>query len=769
MGTSKKFLVSIILFDHHQIINGVNPFHFIYLTYSIKTAKIEAMDDLYELLFDKGRVGNVLGRIQKQGVPNPTSDPRTLLYGHALNFLGNFKQAQEIFSAVPRGGPREAERLWGLAQALLMQGDLKPVPPLLDDAFGKNPPPWLCARIFHTLANLHLNQGQPEKAYQAIDQGVAQAQRYSCFTEWWLLESFRGIVKINQGAMEEAILVLQRAAKHLLERDSPFHAVQALNNLGHTFAFLGDLSEARKCLTKAEHFVQETGAKSVSPFLPGLKADLLAREGRIDQAGTIYREGLDLLQELPNPILEAQLACNLANIYFEKGETPKALQIVRQTMDRLRAKGVRVNEDLFLCTEGKFLLLSGQEEEGMAILHRADELSLAMKRTITHSFISLYLALGYEQGNRRSQALQSLNASLEAAERCQILASFVERKDLLVPLLLKLGEALPDSGFLYKLTIQLGHPALLKRILRRSPEAKILFLDSLEAHQAKPFRPLLEKLTKDPQKEVRRRASRLLQGWQQHTGYRVTSLGTFGVWLDRKLFTDRDWFRPGAKRLFLFLLTHPGKWHATDVLLETLWNKPHPGKARHVLTTLFLYLRELFEPWHLPRKDYVFFQSQRGAYGFFPGERFRIDAEEFQEAVKEGEHAQLSRKLQEARKAYRRALDLYLGDYLEEFPYEDWLNPRRDHLREAYFRATLKYATLERDSGNLPEARRVLEEALFKDLSRAECVTPLIQVLSRMKLPQLARDWGQRHLRYMKEELDEAPASKILEALNRLP
>jgi len=229
--------------------------------------------------------------------------------------------------------------------------------------------------------------------------------------------------------------------------------------------------------------------------------------------------------------------------------------------------------------------------------------------------------------------------------------------------------------------------------------------------------------------------------------------------------TDKDWFRPGAKRLFLYLMTHPEKWHATDALLETLWSRAHPRKARHVLTTLFLYLRELFEPWHLPGKDYVFLQSKHGAYGFFPGERFRIDAEEFQEGLKEAEKARLARNFKEA----RQALDLYLGDYLEEFPYEDWLNPKRDYLREAYFRATRTYAILEQDSGNLPEARRVLEEALFKDLSRSECVLPLIQVLSMMKLTPLARDWGQRHLKYMKEELDEDPAPEVMEALNRLP
>ena len=105
---------------------------------------------------------------------------------------------------------------------------------------------------------------------------------------------------------------------------------------------------------------------------------------------------------------------------------------------------------------------------------------------------------------------------------------------------------------------------------------------------------------------------------------------------------------------------------------------------------------------------------------------------------------------------------------MEEFPYEDWLNPKRDHLRELYFRGVMRYAALERDSGNLHEARRGLEEALFKDLSRSGCAVLLMQVLVQMKLSQEAREWGQRHLKYVTEELKSEPAPEVLETFSKL-
>jgi hypothetical protein len=37
-----------------------------------------------------------------------------------------------------------------------------------------------------------------------------------------------------------------------------------------------------------------------------------------------------------------------------------------------------------------------------------------------------------------------------------------------------------------------------------------------------------------------------------------------------------------------------------------------------------------------------------------------------------------------------------------------------------------------------------------------------------MKLTQQAKDWGQRHITYMKKELKEKPAPEVVEALGRL-
>jgi len=726
-------------------------------------------ESLRQLLFEKGRVGKVLEAIRKAGIPDPATEPdRALIHAHAVYQYGELAQALRIYSAVPPHPDYDPERLWGMADTLVRMGDLEKAKRLLSEALTKNPPDWLAPRIYNSWVSIYAFEGNFEEGYRAIERGIAASEREPAMVMRWVLEGNRGVLHINQGLNEEAALYLQRAAKQLQARDAVSSAGHFLIILGAAYDSQGDQAEAERCFSRAEGLVRESGSKYQLILLLLAQGNLWERMGLLDKAERSYEEVGVLLRELPIPEFEINLGFFQARLAFKKGNVSLALRLVRKAQVQVREKGLPLFEDRALFHEGSFLLRAGAIREGMEILKSATTTAERRKRLDLLSAVCLYLALGCEELGQREEALKWLGKCFAALEHSRAFSDILDEREVLVPLLLRLGESLPLTDTLSNLIVQLRHPALVKRLLRHSLEGKIQFLQSFRVHDARYFRPQLAKLRNDPEKEVRRTSRLLLSGWQNHVGFRVYTLGSFRVFLEGKPLTDRDWGRHGLKRLFLYFATHPREWQATEVLIENLWSKTLSRNPRQVLRPRFSELRSLFEPWHQPDMDYVFFQSQRGAYGFFPGERFWMDYQEFERGIKKAEKDQLSRNFKEARKAYREALNLYLGDYLEEFPYEDWLRPKRDYLRELYFRGVMRYATLERDSGNLSEARRVLEEALFKDISRCECMALLIQVLGQMKLSQRAKDWGDRHLKYLRKELREKPAPEVVEALGRL-
>jgi tetratricopeptide (TPR) repeat protein len=728
------------------------------------------MDDLRQLLFEKGRVGKVLKTLKYSGRPDPASDPsRALLYGHALCLFGDYQQALKIYTAVPPDDGNEAERLWGLGNASLRLGNLKQVGPLLNEALSRNVPSWLGPQIFISLVTFHINLGQFEEAESAIEKGVETAQRGNFLIDQLILEGNRGVVKICQGDYEDAAFRFENVVKPLLIRDSVLAAAHFLINLSSVYQTLGASDKAENCLNKAEELIEESGSRGRLVFLRQVQGNFwIGQKSLLSKAEWAFKEALDLMRELPDAKLEIHISCNLAKIYFEKGDLSAALDLVESAFARAREKGLSVMYDLCLVHLGNFALRSGETEKGIALLLQAREASESIKKWNFYVFEALHLAEGYAELNNRDRALEWLKKCIAGAKQYHMASALYDEKDVLTALLLKIGQDLLPTEFLSRLIIQLRNPVLLKRLLQHKPEGKVNFLRALKVHDARYFRAQLTKLKDDPVKEVRQTSRLLLNGWQQHAGYRVYTLGSFRVFLEGKMFTHKDWILPGVERLFLFFITHPDEWHTTDSLLETLWRKPHPKKTLKVLNNLFSYLRSVFEPWHLHDMDYVFFQSRRGAYSFFPGERFWIDSQVFLDTTKSAEKGFFSKNLKETRKTYREALDLYQGDYLKEYPYEDWLNQSRDYLKEVYFRSVLRYATLERESGNLSESRRVLEDALFKDPSRSGCAALLIHVLVQMKLSQEAKDWGKRHVAYMKKELKEKPAPEVVEALSRL-
>jgi tetratricopeptide (TPR) repeat protein len=727
------------------------------------------MIDLRQLLYEKERIGKVLELIRKDGIPDPQANlERALLYAQALLQYGDLGQAMRIFSDIPPHPAYDAERLWGLAAVSLRMRNLEEAMRLLDEARNEDPEPWLLARIFNTILSCCNLKGDLGAALQAYEQGIAAAEREPSLGMRWVLEGRLGIIQGYQGRYEESLQTIRLAVKQLQSRDCVLSVGTNLVSLGYTYQELTDLAECERCFARAEHFIEESGSLYRRMFLRIAQGGLWVGTGRVEKAERAYEEIGEFLREHPSPDMEIRYRFDLARLALRKGDPNLALRIVRDLQTRIKGKGITLFEDPALFLEGRILIRTGAVQDGLKVLELADRLADERRKPAYSSLIGLHLALGHLESKQPEQALRCMKKALAALERTRAFQDLLEDKEDLVLVLLYLVDELPLSEALSTLIVHLRHPALVKRLLKRSPEGKRVFLDAIKVYEARHFRRQLAVLSTDPVKEVRRATRLLLQGWQNHAGFRIYTFGTFRIFLEGKLLTDQDWGRPGVKRLFLFLLAHKGEWKSTETLQESLWRKTAAQKSLKILRPLFSNLRALFEPWHLPGMAYAFFHSRRGAYGFFPGERFWMDDQEFESRIKQAESVQRARKFKEARKAYCEALGLYLGDYLEEFPYEDWLNSRRDYLRELYFRSVLRYAKLEQDSGNLPEARRVLEEALFKDLSRCDCITLLIQVLSRMKLTQQARDWGDRHLKYIMKELREKPTPEVVEALGKL-
>ncbi len=728
------------------------------------------MDDLRHLLFDRGRVKRTLELLEKNGWPDPTTDPeRTLIHGHALNLYGAYGRALRLFTSIPSSPRYDAERFWGQSSYYIRIGALHQAKRLLDRAFSCHPPIWLLPQLYNNLATYYNQLGRFDDSIKANQQGLEEAERSGNMIQHLMLTGNLSITGAIRGDPSQSLTVLERVVRQLLERDSVLASAHFLIVQADIYNLMGMASHARRCLQRAEKLLEESGSVGRMVLLKLEMGAQLSRQGSTSREMDCYHQALDLLRDIPDPLLENQVYTNISLVHFRKGDFSQALGLIDRLLADARSKNLAPQALASLSLKGRYLIGAGAAKEGIAVLEEARDLAERLDINQFLSVVSLHLCLGWLKLGRQSTALDCLRLALStSAQSGQVAALLSEPEDLETSLRTLAGQLTVDP-FLSRLIVSLRNHKLLRQLLRYDPpHGKLMFLRSLSVHDSGPLRATISSLSRDHDPKVRSTARALLASWERHTSYRVSVLGPMRVFIEDRLLPENSWVRAGVRRLFLFLLLNRGRWMTYEQVLETIWRHPDPEAARKVLANRLSELRRIIEPWHLPGRPFLLLQSRPGACGLFGQDRIWVDAEEFSTLIRRAEDAHSRRCFREARGCYRRALDLYAGDLLEEYPYEDWLESKRTALRLQYFRSSARYAAMSREAGNLPEARRALEEAMLRDAGCGECLRLLIEILCQMGLYRQARDWAQRHTDFLKRELGLSPDPEVQQAIARL-
>lgn len=182
-----------------------------------------------------------------------------------------------------------------------------------------------------------------------------------------------------------------------------------------------------------------------------------------------------------------------------------------------------------------------------------------------------------------------------------------------------------------------------------------------------------------------------------------------------------------------------------EELVSLLWPGHSPSSGRSALNTTLTRLRgDLGEE--------IFQGTAAGAIGLSPI-HFCSDVQQFLEAIDGNRH--------------RRAAELYRGPFLAEFglsgnrAFEEWLDDRRSRLRRQAYRAAFEAAEQAQLAGELEEAERAYRRALDIDPLQEEAAAGLIRVLDARSRPSVACRVYEAFRERGREELDLPPSEEL--------
>ena len=184
-----------------------------------------------------------------------------------------------------------------------------------------------------------------------------------------------------------------------------------------------------------------------------------------------------------------------------------------------------------------------------------------------------------------------------------------------------------------------------------------------------------------------------LEKVQLHPGYqlRLQLLGPFRAWRGASEIDANDWKRMKARQLFLFLLMHRHTYMEREQIVDSLWPELNPAQAQRDFKSAYSALLNVLEPQRGRNAPSAFIVRDGSRYGMRPEADIWLDVAEYTLLVERGQGI-LNTDPHAAMGLLRQALALYQGEYLQEYPYEEWCSEERERLLTSYLQTAEQVA-----------------------------------------------------------------------------
>jgi PAS domain S-box-containing protein len=230
---------------------------------------------------------------------------------------------------------------------------------------------------------------------------------------------------------------------------------------------------------------------------------------------------------------------------------------------------------------------------------------------------------------------------------------------------------------------------------------------------------------------------------------RICLLGTAAVWrMDGSPVSGPYWQRARVRALLALLALRRGQPVRREVVLETLWPHLRRPAALHNLNTTVYDLRRSLEPGLERASDSSYICNGGNSYWLADSLNHWLDVEAFEVAIAQ---AHKERSPERAIQRYRKALDLYSGEFMDDLGDTlEWCCRVRQRQRELYLTALEALGGLYGQQHQYALAAEVYRRALDVE----PCQEIVCQRLMRLSLRRGDRVTAVVHYRRLAEALE---------------
>ncbi|MGH9908838.1 MAG: AfsR/SARP family transcriptional regulator, partial [Pyrinomonadaceae bacterium] len=177
------------------------------------------------------------------------------------------------------------------------------------------------------------------------------------------------------------------------------------------------------------------------------------------------------------------------------------------------------------------------------------------------------------------------------------------------------------------------------------------------------------------------------------------------------------WTTRRAREILCFITSRRHHRASKDSIIDTFWGETDPEAVEKNFHPTVSHIRKALNSNQPLKQNFLLYRE--GDYQLNPEFSYRIDIEEFDRLVGEGENARRARSFEKCIEAYEGAVGLYRGDFMQA-SYEPWVEEQRTYYREQYLRLLESLATVAQKMEDWPKSMQLAQRILHEDQFRED-------------------------------------------------
>jgi len=611
--------------------------------------------------------------------------PRALAYrAEVARLRGEYESAQSLFrragSLLQQRGDREgeAETLHSMATLARREGDYSLAFTYLDRAleltYERSAVRMKCA---NTRGLCLVALGEWTAAELEFRSALQLAQDANDERYFRLITHNLGLPAMIRGDFGEALRWLRRMLREGNQTPMPQEATAHLN-MAHCYLYLGNLVACEQNLDEAIERCQLFNLVAARADAFETYGNLYREQGEIEKASEYYGRAARAYDEAGVNLARTELLEEQALLSLLVGD----LSAARNQIDRLIAmRPLEKNEiGFFTASLAKGRIMTAQGEHLAAI----ETLGKALEYFHDHTL--------YYYEAQASLALASCQLKLENEPK----------------MLQHLRRAI-DLAVRYDYEYWLSREVAANCDLFSIEEAAELLPSDLRK-ELDGLRPTLAMPTNLPSAEAALKT-------QPGIDLTINLLGPFEIYREfsRSLAPDA-WSTRRARDILCFIASRRHHRASKDTIIDTFWGETDIEIVDKNFHPTVSHIRKALNSSQPLKQNFILYRD--GDYLLNPELSYRIDIEEFDQLVSQGESARRARQVEECVQAFERAVALYRGEFAQG-SYEPWVEEQRTYYREQYLRLLELLAGMsqKRDewAQSLQLAQRILHVDPFRE------------------------------------------------------